>query len=180
MLDQRIAACLPPPTYLNFGGHCLMSSVIFPKRSFFSIFSAPEIQFFLAAAFASSLPFINQRVGSFFFLASILWPRCQEASIFERLPSGPPTEDRSNAPTHEALDNAYHHIRDFEKQVALSEGKLQESQRSIIAKPSYAQVASSPAAVSSFTIPPPPSEKKRPSGSDFEPNADSSTTRVTK
>ncbi|GFS62031.1 hypothetical protein TNCV_2592971 [Trichonephila clavipes] len=44
-------------------------------------------------------------------------------------PSGPPTEDRSDAPTHEALDNAYQHIRDLEKQVALSEGKLQESQR---------------------------------------------------
>ncbi|GFV89271.1 hypothetical protein TNCV_286041 [Trichonephila clavipes] len=44
-------------------------------------------------------------------------------------PSGPPTEDRSNAPTHEALDNAYQHIQDLEKQVALSEGKLQESQR---------------------------------------------------
>ncbi|GFX94689.1 uncharacterized protein TNCV_4799661 [Trichonephila clavipes] len=45
----------------------------------------------------------------------------------------------------------------------------------IIAKPSYAQVASSPAAVSSFTIPPPPSEKVllvRP----LEPNAGSSTT----
>ncbi|GFW29394.1 CCHC-type domain-containing protein [Trichonephila clavipes] len=129
-------------------------------------------------------------------------------------PSGPPTEDRSDAPTHEALDNAYQHIRDLEKQVALSEGKLQESQRcfdsvvsslashiestvscvsdlkssmehntdtlaslpAIIAKPSYAQVASSPAAVSSFTIPPPPSEQVllvRP----LEPNAGSSTTR---
>ncbi|GFU72229.1 CCHC-type domain-containing protein [Trichonephila clavipes] len=46
----------------------------------------------------------------------------------------------------------------------------------IIAKPSYAQVASSPAAASSFTIPPPPSEKVllvRP----LEPNAGSSTTR---
>ncbi|GFU83587.1 phosphatase and actin regulator 2 [Trichonephila clavipes] len=46
----------------------------------------------------------------------------------------------------------------------------------IIAKPSYAQVASSPAAVSSFTIPPPPSEKVllvRP----LEHNAGSSTTR---
>ncbi|GFX73799.1 retrovirus-related Pol polyprotein from type-1 retrotransposable element R1 [Trichonephila clavipes] len=46
----------------------------------------------------------------------------------------------------------------------------------IIAKPSYAQVASPPAAVSSFTIPPPSSEKVllvRP----LEPNADSSTTR---
>ncbi|GFS62967.1 uncharacterized protein TNCV_2054441 [Trichonephila clavipes] len=129
-------------------------------------------------------------------------------------PSGPPTEDRSNAPTHEALDNVYQHIRDLERQVALSEGKLQESQRcfdsvisslashiestvscvsdlkssmehntdtlgslpAIIAKPSFAQVASSPAAVSSFTIPPPPSEKVllvRP----LEPNAGSSTTR---
>ncbi|GFT04685.1 retrovirus-related Pol polyprotein from type-1 retrotransposable element R1 [Trichonephila clavipes] len=91
-------------------------------------------------------------------------------------PSGPPTEERSDAPTLEALDNAYQHIRDLEKQVALSEGKLQESQRSIIAKPSYAQVASSPAAVSSFTIPPPPSEQVllvRP----LEPNAGSSTTR---
>ncbi|GFV28463.1 hypothetical protein TNCV_3984141 [Trichonephila clavipes] len=125
-------------------------------------------------------------------------------------PSGPPTEDRSNAPTHEALDNAYQHIRDLKKQVALSEGKLQESQRcfdsvvsslashiestvscvsdlkfsmehntdtlaslsAIIAKPSYAQVASSPAAVSSFTLPPPPSEKVL-----LEPNAGSSTTR---
>ncbi|GFS61556.1 CCHC-type domain-containing protein [Trichonephila clavipes] len=126
-------------------------------------------------------------------------------------PSGPPTEDSSDAPT---LDNAYQHIRDLEKQVALSEGKLQESQRcfdsvisslashiestvscvsdlkssmehntdtlaslpAIIAKPSYAQVASSPAAVSSFTIPPPPSEQVllvRP----LEPNAGSSTTR---
>ncbi|GFS58050.1 CCHC-type domain-containing protein [Trichonephila clavipes] len=91
-------------------------------------------------------------------------------------PSGPPTEDSSDAPTHEALDNAYQHIRDLEKQVALSEGKLQESQRSIIAKPRYAQVASSPAAVSPFTIPPPPSEQVllvRP----LEPNAGSSTTR---
>ncbi|GFV19478.1 CCHC-type domain-containing protein [Trichonephila clavipes] len=129
-------------------------------------------------------------------------------------PSGPPTEDSSDAPTHEALDNAYQHIRDLEKQVALSEGKLQESQRcfdsvisslashiestvscvsdlkssmehntdtlaslpAIIAKPSYAQVASSPAAVSSYTIPPPPSEQVllvRP----LEPNAGSSTTR---
>ncbi|GFX64046.1 uncharacterized protein TNCV_1791671 [Trichonephila clavipes] len=129
-------------------------------------------------------------------------------------PSGPPTEDSSDAPTHEALDNAYQHIRDLEKQVALSEGKLQESQRcfdsvisslashigstvscvsdlkssmehntdtlaslpAIIAKPSYAQVASSPAAVSSFTIPPLPSEQVllvRP----LEPNAGSSTTR---
>ncbi|GFW32784.1 hypothetical protein TNCV_1773531 [Trichonephila clavipes] len=46
----------------------------------------------------------------------------------------------------------------------------------IIAKPSYAQVASSPAAVSSFTISPPPSEKVllvRP----LEPSAGSSTTR---
>ncbi|GFT22104.1 uncharacterized protein TNCV_3271591 [Trichonephila clavipes] len=130
-------------------------------------------------------------------------------------PSGPPIEDRSNAPTHEALDNTYKYIRDLEKQVALSEGKLQESQRcfdsvisslashiestvscvsdlkssmehntdtlaslpAIIAKPSYAQVASSPAAVSSFTIPPPPSEKVllvRP----LEPDAGSSTTRI--
>ncbi|GFU16111.1 hypothetical protein TNCV_3452091 [Trichonephila clavipes] len=32
-------------------------------------------------------------------------------------------------PLHEAPDNAYQHIRDLEKQVALSEGKLQESQR---------------------------------------------------
>ncbi|GFW82015.1 hypothetical protein TNCV_771441 [Trichonephila clavipes] len=39
-------------------------------------------------------------------------------------PSGPPTADSSDAPTHEALDNAYQHIRDLEKQVALSEGKL--------------------------------------------------------
>ncbi|GFY41652.1 hypothetical protein TNIN_201421 [Trichonephila inaurata madagascariensis] len=111
--------------------------------------------------------------------------------------SGPPTEDRSNVPTREALDDAYLHIRDLERQVALSEGKLQESQRcfdsvisslashieptvscvndlrssmehnidtfatlpAIIAKPSYAQVASLPAAVSSFTIPLPPREK---------------------
>ncbi|GFV25112.1 hypothetical protein TNCV_1007061 [Trichonephila clavipes] len=46
----------------------------------------------------------------------------------------------------------------------------------ISGKPSYAQVASLPAAVSSFTIPPPPSEKVllvRPP----EPNAGSSTTR---
>ncbi|GFW21323.1 hypothetical protein TNCV_1531481 [Trichonephila clavipes] len=44
-------------------------------------------------------------------------------------PSCPPTEDRSNAPTHEILDDTYQHIRDLEKQVALSEGTLQESQR---------------------------------------------------
>ncbi|GFX56022.1 transposable element Tcb1 transposase [Trichonephila clavipes] len=32
MLGQRIAARQPPPTcYRNFGGHCLMSGVIFPK-----------------------------------------------------------------------------------------------------------------------------------------------------
>ncbi|GFU18100.1 DDE_3 domain-containing protein [Trichonephila clavipes] len=33
MLGQRIAACPPPfpPVYRNFGGHCLMSGVIFPK-----------------------------------------------------------------------------------------------------------------------------------------------------
>ncbi|GFU59322.1 transposable element Tcb1 transposase [Trichonephila clavipes] len=32
MLSQRIAAVNPlPPVYRNFGGHCLMSSVIFPK-----------------------------------------------------------------------------------------------------------------------------------------------------
>ncbi|GFT71601.1 transposable element Tcb1 transposase [Trichonephila clavipes] len=32
MLDQRIAARPPPPTFHgNFGGYCLMSGVIFPK-----------------------------------------------------------------------------------------------------------------------------------------------------
>ncbi|GFW82917.1 DDE_3 domain-containing protein [Trichonephila clavipes] len=32
MLGRRIAARQPlPPVYRNFGGHCLMSSVIFPK-----------------------------------------------------------------------------------------------------------------------------------------------------
>ncbi|GFV05211.1 transposable element Tcb1 transposase [Trichonephila clavipes] len=32
MLGRRIAARQPPPTCLrNFGGHCLMSGVIFPK-----------------------------------------------------------------------------------------------------------------------------------------------------
>ncbi|GFV01940.1 transposable element Tcb1 transposase [Trichonephila clavipes] len=32
MLGRRIAAREPPPpVYRNFGGHCLMSSVIFPK-----------------------------------------------------------------------------------------------------------------------------------------------------
>ncbi|GFQ66382.1 hypothetical protein TNCT_109131 [Trichonephila clavata] len=44
-------------------------------------------------------------------------------------PSGCPSEDRSNIPTHEALDDAYQHIRDLERQVALSDGKLQEFQR---------------------------------------------------
>ncbi|GFW02494.1 hypothetical protein TNCV_2455101 [Trichonephila clavipes] len=34
-------------------------------------------------------------------------------------PFGPSTEDRPNASTHEALDDAYQHIRDLEKQVAL-------------------------------------------------------------
>ncbi|GFQ68841.1 CCHC-type domain-containing protein [Trichonephila clavata] len=130
-------------------------------------------------------------------------------------PSVHPTENRSNIPTHDAQDNACQHIRDLEKQVALSEGKLQESQRcfdsfissrashiestvscendlkssmqhnsdtlaslsAVIAKPSYAQVASLPVVVSSLTIPPPPSEKVllvRP----LEPNADSSPTRL--
>ncbi|GFU76594.1 transposable element Tcb1 transposase [Trichonephila clavipes] len=32
MLGRRIAARQPyPPVYRNFGGHCLMSGVIFPK-----------------------------------------------------------------------------------------------------------------------------------------------------
>ncbi|GFX69221.1 transposable element Tcb1 transposase [Trichonephila clavipes] len=32
MLGRRIAVCQPlPPVYRNFGGHCLMSGVIFPK-----------------------------------------------------------------------------------------------------------------------------------------------------
>ncbi|GFX97339.1 hypothetical protein TNCV_1077101 [Trichonephila clavipes] len=94
-------------------------------------------------------------------------------------PSGPPTEDRSNAPTHEALDNAYQHIRDLENDLKSSmehNTNTLTSVLAIIAKPSYAQVTSSPAAVSSFTIPPPPSEKVllvRP----LEPNAGSSTTR---
>ncbi|GFU04148.1 hypothetical protein TNCV_862941 [Trichonephila clavipes] len=34
-------------------------------------------------------------------------------------PSGLPTEDRSNVPTREALDDSYLHIRDLERQVAL-------------------------------------------------------------
>ncbi|GFT25968.1 hypothetical protein TNCV_2712501 [Trichonephila clavipes] len=34
-------------------------------------------------------------------------------------PSGPPTEDRTNVLTCEALDDAYLHIRDLERQVAL-------------------------------------------------------------
>ncbi|GFY11242.1 protein GVQW3 [Trichonephila clavipes] len=42
------------------------------------------------------------------------WPRSQEVTICERLPSGPPTEDRSYVPSHEALDDAYQHIRDLE------------------------------------------------------------------
>ncbi|GFT01195.1 uncharacterized protein TNCV_3373171 [Trichonephila clavipes] len=42
-------------------------------------------------------------------------------------PSGPPTEDSSSVPTHKPLDDAYQHIRDLEKQVALSEGKFQDS-----------------------------------------------------
>ncbi|GFY72816.1 hypothetical protein TNIN_193361 [Trichonephila inaurata madagascariensis] len=130
----------------------------------------------------------------FHIFSDLLVKKLPSSSVF---PSGPPTEDRSNVPTHEALGDAYQHIRDLEKQVALSEGKLQESQRcfdsvisslashiestvpcvndlrssvenntdtlaslpAIIAKPSYAQVASLPAAVSSFTIPLPPSEK---------------------
>ncbi|GFX34529.1 CCHC-type domain-containing protein [Trichonephila clavipes] len=110
-------------------------------------------------------------------------------------PSGPPTEDSSDAPTHEALDNAYQHMRDLEKQVALSEGKLQESQRcfdSVISSlashiESTVSCPSSPSLVMHrsllhqqlfppFTIPPPPSEQVllvRP----LEPNAGSSTTR---
>ncbi|GFR09926.1 uncharacterized protein TNCT_9931 [Trichonephila clavata] len=81
-------------------------------------------------------------------------------------PTGPPSEDRS----------VNEQIRDLERQVALSEGKLQESQRSTITKPSYAQVASLPENVTNFTIAPPPSEKVllvRP----LESKADSSTTR---
>ncbi|GFX13019.1 DDE_3 domain-containing protein [Trichonephila clavipes] len=32
MLGRRIAACQPlPPVYRNFGGHCLMSGIRFPK-----------------------------------------------------------------------------------------------------------------------------------------------------
>ncbi|GFY10530.1 transposable element Tcb1 transposase [Trichonephila clavipes] len=31
MLGRRIAARQPPSTHRNFGGHCLMSDVIFPK-----------------------------------------------------------------------------------------------------------------------------------------------------
>ncbi|GFY69487.1 hypothetical protein TNIN_308831 [Trichonephila inaurata madagascariensis] len=142
--------------------------------------------------------------------SDLLVKKLPSSSVF---PSGPPTEDRSNVPTHEALGDAYQHIRDLEKQVALSEGKLQESQRcfdsvisslashiestvpcvndlrssvenntdtlaslpAIIAKPSYAQVASLPAAVSSFTIPLPPSEKVL-LVRHLESNASSSTT----
>ncbi|GFX73798.1 hypothetical protein TNCV_4291141 [Trichonephila clavipes] len=46
--------------------------------------------------------------------------------VVKKLPSSSASlSDRSNAPTHEALDDAYQYIRDLEKQVALSEGKLQ-------------------------------------------------------
>ncbi|GFW31221.1 hypothetical protein TNCV_2578021 [Trichonephila clavipes] len=34
--------------------------------------------------------------------------------------SGPPTEDRSNVPNREALNDSYLHIRDLERQVALA------------------------------------------------------------
>ncbi|GFY48925.1 hypothetical protein TNIN_396041 [Trichonephila inaurata madagascariensis] len=99
-------------------------------------------------------------------------------------PSGPLTEDRSNVPTREALDDAYLHIRDLERKWLypkenyrnLSVVSTRSFLVSIIVKPSYAQVAFLQAAVSSFTIPPPPSEKVllvRP----LEPNAGSSTTR---
>ncbi|GFT25349.1 hypothetical protein TNCV_181862 [Trichonephila clavipes] len=62
----------------------------------------------------------------FHIFSGLIVKKLPSSSVF---PSGPPTEDRSDALTHEALDNAYQHIRDLEKQVALSEGKLQESQR---------------------------------------------------
>ncbi|GFX14101.1 uncharacterized protein TNCV_1765971 [Trichonephila clavipes] len=90
-------------------------------------------------------------------------------------PSGPPTEDCSNAPTHEALDNAYQHIQDLEKQVALSEGKLQESQR-YFDSPSSPSLATHRSLLHQQLFPPPPNEKVllvRP----LEPNAGSSTTR---
>ncbi|GFS73833.1 transposable element Tcb1 transposase [Trichonephila clavipes] len=169
MLGRRIAARQPLPTCLPELRRALLDEwcniprlsefrfFLHVERSCFSSFSAPEIQFFsLPQPSLPSLPFINQRVGSFFF-SKHFDSRCKTSQgfisyaygiphshlhIFSGLvvkklpsssvsPSGPPTEDRSNAPTDEALDDAYQHIRDLEKQVALSEGKLQESQRCV-------------------------------------------------
>ncbi|GFY66756.1 hypothetical protein TNIN_155261 [Trichonephila inaurata madagascariensis] len=84
--------------------------------------------------------------------------------------SGPPTEDRSNVSTHEALDDEI-----WKSKWLYPKENYRNLSAPFIAKPSNAQLASLPAAVSSFIIP--PSEKVlliRPP----EPNAGSSTTRA--
>ncbi|GFU99792.1 hypothetical protein TNCV_506131 [Trichonephila clavipes] len=67
----------------------------------------------------SSLMLMEFLIPIFHIFSGLVVKKLPSSSVS---PSGPPTEDRS-------MDNAYRHIRDLEKQVALSEGKVQQSQR---------------------------------------------------